>query len=296
MTTRTSASTVAAAPEHLGLGLPERVDDFARLLQNPSFSDVRDDGQAWLQHCYAEIVPLVLPAALHAVESGEPLPAECLRSLRAVAAGSASDTDVQLSVILRGALPALRVFAAFMHETAPADPRQTVLAMARATRVAHELGSCWVEAWSDARAVKGHLVPEPLPTPAPAPSASVTGAPRTSVTGGPAASVTALDGGSIELVAVDPTLTDAEARMLTLAAYGHSNDHIARATSYSRQAVGWHLSRIMRAWKTPNRTALVALAFVKGVLVARSAPRTPRALPASDQAGTRKSLSQPTSS
>jgi len=296
MTTRTSASALPAAPEHLGLGLPDRVDDFARLLQNPSFSDVRDDGQAWLQHCYAEIVPLVLPAALHAVESGEPLPAECLRALRAVAAGSASDTDVQLSVILRGALPALRVFAAFMHETAPADPRQTVLAMARATRVAHELGSCWVEAWSDARAVKRHLVPEPLPTPAPAPSASVTGAPRTSVTGGPAASVTALDGGSIELVAVDPTLTDAEARMLTLAAYGHSNDHIARATSYSRQAVGWHLSRIMRAWKTPNRTALVALAFVKGVLVARSAPRTPRALPASDQAGTRKSLSQPTSS
>ncbi|ANP74580.1 helix-turn-helix transcriptional regulator [Cryobacterium arcticum] len=290
MTTRTSASALAAAPEHLGLGLPDRVDDFARLLQNPSFSDVRDDGQAWLQRCYAEIVPLVLPAALHSVESGEPLPAECLRALRAVAAGSASDTDVQLSVILRGALPALRVFAAFMHETAPADPRQTVLAMARATRVAHELGSCWVEAWSDARATKGHLVPEPAPasTPTPVPAASVTGPPR--------ASVTALDGGSIELVAADPDLSDAEARMLTLAAYGHSNDHIARATSYSRQAVGWHLSRIMRAWKTPNRTALVALAFVKGVLVARSAPRAPRALPASDQAGTRKSLSQPTSS
>ena len=286
MTTRTSASALAAAPEHLGLGLPDRVDDFVRLLQNPSFSDVRDDGQAWLQRCYAEIVPLVLPAALHAVESGEPLPAECLRSLRAVAAGSASDTDVQLSVILRGALPALRVFAAFMHETAPADPRQTVLAMARATRVAHELGSCWVEAWSDARAAKGHLVPGPVPVPAP--EASVTGPPRTSVT--------ALDGGSIELVAADPDLSDAEARMLTLAAYGHSNDHIARATSYSRQAVGWHLSRIMRAWKTPNRTALVALAFVKGVLVARSAPRAPRALPATYQAGTRKSLSQPTSS
>jgi DNA-binding CsgD family transcriptional regulator len=286
MTTNTSASAVAAAPEHLGLGLPDRVDDFARLLHDPSFSDVRDDGQAWLQRCYAQIVPLVLPAALNAIESGQPLPAECLRALRSVAAGSASDTDVQLSVILRGALPALRVFAAFMHETAPADPRQTVLAMARATRVAHELGSCWVEAWSDARAAKGHLVPGPEQVPAP--EASVTGPPR--------ASVTALDGGSIELVAADPDLSDAEARMLTLAAYGHSNDHIARATSYSRQAVGWHLSRIMRAWKTPNRTALVALAFVKGVLLARSAPRAPRALPASDQAGTRKSLSQPTSS
>lgn len=288
MTTRTSASAVAAAPEHLGLGLPDRVDDFARLLQDPSFSDVRDDGQAWLQRCYEQIVPLVLPAALHAVESGQPLPAECLRTLRAVAAGSASDTDVQLSVILRGALPALRVFAAFMHETAPADPRQTVLAMARATRVAHELGSCWVEAWSDARAVKGHLPAPPASAPAPALRASASSSPATSVT--------ALDGGSIELVAADPDLSDAEARMLTLAAYGHSNDHIARATSYSRQAVGWHLSRIMRAWKTPNRTALVALAFVKGVLVARSAPRAPRALPASDQAGTRKSLSQPTSS
>jgi len=286
MTTRPSASAVAAAPEYLGLGLPDRVDDFARLLQDPSFSDVRDDGQAWLQRCYEQIVPLVLPAALHAVESGQPLPAECLRTLRAVAAGSASDTDVQLSVILRGALPALRVFAAFMHETAPADPRQTVLAMARATRVAHELGSCWVEAWSDARAAKGQRAPESVPE----------AALEASVTGRSATSVTALDGGSIELVAVDPTLTDADARMLTLAAYGHSNEHIARATSYSRQAVGWHLSRIMRAWKTPNRTALVALAFVKGVLVARSAPRAPRALSASDQAGTRKSLSQPTSS
>jgi DNA-binding NarL/FixJ family response regulator len=281
MTTRTMGSTAEVAPERLGLGLTDRAEVFARLLQRPSFSDVQDDGRDWLQECYTQIVPLVLPAALHAVETGDPLPAECLQALRAVAAGSASDTEVQLAVILRGALPALRVFAAFMHETAPADSRQTVLAMARATRVAHELGSCWVEAWSDARSAKERAGRD-------AGGASVHPRPR--------ASVTVLDGGSIELVAAHPTLSDAEERMLTLAAYGHSNEHIARATSYSRQAVGWHLSRIMRAWKTPNRTALVALAFVKGVLVARPAPRTPLALPASDQAGTVKSTSQPTSS
>jgi DNA-binding CsgD family transcriptional regulator len=282
MTTGTSASAAAIRPENLGLGLPDRVADFTAMLRDPSFGDVQDNGRAWLQRRYAQIVPLVLPAALQSVESGEPLPAECLRSLRTVAAECADDTDVQLSVILRGALPALRVFAAFMHECAPASPRQTVLAMARATRVAHELGSFWVEAWSDARAVPARGAPQAVP------DASVPDRPRPSVT--------ALGGGSIELVAVDPTLTEAESRMLALAAYGHSNERIARDTSYSRQAVGWHLSRIMRAWKTPNRTALVALAFVKGVLVARSAPRTPRALPAKDQAGTRKSLSQPTSS
>jgi DNA-binding CsgD family transcriptional regulator len=281
MTTRTIRSTEATTPEPLGLYLTDRAEVFAGLLQSPSFSDVRPDGRDWLQQCYRQIVPLVLPAALHSVETGEPLPADCLRALRAVAAGSASDTEVQLSVILRGALPALRVFAAVMHETAPADSRQTVLAMARATRVAHELGSCWVEAWSDARSAKERAVRD-------GGAASADPPPR--------ASVPVLDGGSIELVAADPTLSAAEERMLALAAYGHSNDHIARATSYSRQAVGWHLSRIMRAWKTPNRTALVAVAFVKGVLVARSAPRAPLALPASGQPGTTKSTSHDTSS
>jgi len=289
MTTAQARTPTALTP--LGLRLPDRTDDFARLLRSPSFVDVRTDGRDWLQSCYDEIVPLVLPAALLAVETGEPLPGECLQALRRVAARSAGDADVQLSVILRGALPALRVFAAFMHETAPADPRQTVLAMARATRVAHELGSCWVEAWSGAR---GAQSPHP---PDPAVGGSAPDRSRTSVT--------ALDGGSIELVAADPALTPAEERMLALAAYGHSNEHIARATSYSRQAVGWHLSRIMRAWKTPNRTALVALAFVKGVLVARSAPRAPRALAQSSstqvgttstQEGTTKSVSQATSS
>jgi DNA-binding CsgD family transcriptional regulator len=304
--TAAPAAEPAATPETLGLGLPDRVDHFALLLRSPSFSDGPSDGQAWLQACYDEIVPLVLPAALHSVETGEPLPAECLQSLRTVAAGSASDTGVQLSVILRGAFPAMRVFAAVMHETALADTRQTVLAMARSTKVAQELGSCWVEAWSAARAAKGHAVADADATPADR---------------RPRASALAFESGSIELVAADPTLSDAEARMLALAAYGHSNEHIARATSYSRQAVGWHLSRIMRAWKTPNRTALVAVAFVKGVLVARFAPRAPLALPASvhegavrestfpessadegtvpegtAQDGTTKSLSHPTSS
>jgi DNA-binding CsgD family transcriptional regulator len=299
--TSTSMTALPAAPEALGLGLPDRVDHFALLLRSPSFTDGPSEGQDWLQACYDEIVPLVLPAALHSVETGEPLPAECLQSLRTVAAGSASDSGVQLSVILRGAFPAMRVFAAFMHETALADTRQTVLAMARSTKVAQELGSCWVEAWSAARAAKGHA----------AKGHAVSETDATPVDKRPRASAMPVEGGSIELVAADPTLSDAEARMLALAAYGHSNEHIARATSYSRQAVGWHLSRIMRAWKTPNRTALVAVAFVKGVLVARFAPRAPLALPASvpegtahdgtvhegtAQDGTTKSLSQPTSS
>jgi DNA-binding NarL/FixJ family response regulator len=86
----------------------------------------------------------------------------------------------------------------------------------------------------------------------------------------------------IELVTTDTELDEAEQRMLTLTAYGLSNAEIAQATSYSRQAVGWHLSKLMRAWKAPNRTALVAVAFVKGVIVAKVAkPSAPRAIQAS---------------
>jgi DNA-binding CsgD family transcriptional regulator len=158
-------------------------------------------------------------------------------------------------VMLRGSLPALRVFSAVMHDsgsvTNPAHVRAVVTAMGRAALVAHELGVCWIEGRNDPQ-----VVPKTAAVSRPDQSTGLTGA--------------------LELVATSPDLDEAEERMLVLAALGHSNEVIATATSYSRQAVGWHLSRIMRVWKAPNRTALVALAFVKGVLAPR---RTQRALP-----------------
>lgn len=63
--------------------------------------------------------------------------------------------------------------------------------------------------------------------------------------------------------AVDPQ----EQEILRLVADGRSNAEIAEATHYSRQAVVWHLSRLMRRWRAPNRAALVAAAFANGVLV-----------------------------
>lgn len=63
-----------------------------------------------------------------------------------------------------------------------------------------------------------------------------------------------------------------EQEILRLVAGGRSNDEIAEATHYSRQAIVWQLSRLMRRWRAPNRAALVAAAFAKGVLVPGSLP------------------------
>ncbi|MGN8049032.1 helix-turn-helix transcriptional regulator [Curtobacterium sp. 22159] len=219
--------------ERLGLALDERSDEFARLLLAPPLDGIHPAGRAWLRERYEEIVPVVLPAALRAVERGEPVAPECLDELRALAARSATDPAADLAVALRGALPALRVFTLVMRTAARDPDARTMLAMGRASVVAHELGSCWVEAWNHER--------------------------RT---------VTA-DVAAVELEAVVPGVEETEQEMLTLAAKGLSNDEIARRTSYSRQAVAWHLGRLMRACGAPNRTALVSVAFLRGWLRSR---------------------------
>jgi len=221
---------------------------------------------------YREIVPLVLPAALHCLETGEPLPLESLAHLRRVAADAATDPEARLSIALRGAVPVFRVVAQMLRETPALDPEREVLLLTRAGVLAQELGAFYVESWSTASSARGEmrLAPSPAPVEDPDPA--------------------------IRLVASSPELDEADEDMLAMAAHGMSNEQIATATSYSRQAVGWRFSRLMRAWRTPNRTALVAVAFVKGVLVARSARRAPRAIESGDQAGTRKSSAQDTSS
>ncbi|WP_146080061.1 helix-turn-helix transcriptional regulator [Clavibacter michiganensis] len=252
----------------LGLRLDARVDEFRELLLRCPLAEVRPAGRDWLRLRYAEIVPLVLGPALSSVEHGRPLPASCLEDLRSVARRSAAEPDVDLSVALRGALPALRVFALVMQAAVAEKNGMLIVAMARASHVAHELGTCWVEAWAQHRAEDAArpAVPAAVPVVVTVPGPAV-------------ADPAAEPEPELDLVARAPDLDDVEERMLALTAYGMSNDEIARATSYSRQAVAWHLGRLMRSWNAPNRTALVSVAFVRGVIRSRRV-RRPRRAPA----------------
>lgn len=293
----------------LQLGLPERATDFARLLVSPPLEEVPLGDRDWLHERYREIVPIVLLPALVAVEQGTPVPEPCLLRLRQVAARAAAGPGVNFSVVLRGAFPALKVFSVVIPHTRSANRAQTVLAMARASHVAYELGSCWAESWAAHRArfdaadhmsgATGDPVRESAAqgenlvgpnVPAGGERAHLDGSHNAAQASthpdsgsrhspelpadGVLADVGLADVGlsDVELAAASDALTADEADMLTLAAYGLSNEEIARSTRFSRQTVAWHLSRLMRNWRAPNRTALVAVAFVRGALVAR-APR-----------------------
>lgn len=245
----------------LGLRLDARHDEFRDLLLDCSLEDVGASGRSWLRSRYAEIVPIVLAPALSAVEHGRPLPATCLDELRSVARRSATCPDVDLAVVLRGALPALRIFSLVMHSASGGQAGALVLAMARASQVAHELGTCWAEEWARHRPRLVASRPGEDPGGASGVPAQLTD-PRRDV--------------ALDLVADAPDLDDVERQMLTLTAYGLSNAEIARETAYSRQAVAWHLARLMRTWSAPNRTALVSVAFVKGVIRSRIVRRDRR--------------------
>lgn len=303
----------------LQLGLPERAPDFARLLVAPPLDEVPLGDREWLHERYREIVPIVLLPALVAVEQGTPVPESCLVRLRHVAARAAVGPGVNFSVVLRGAFPALKVFSVVIRHTRSASRAQTVIAMARASHVAYELGSCWAESWAahrarldaadasdrssgaagdaarDSAAQGGNsFAHDPLKDRAESESAQTVGPqnaelasthsgldPRQArelptdqaLTDAVLADVGLSD---VELAAASDALTADEADMLTLAAYGLSNEEIARSTRFSRQTVAWHLSRLMRSWRAPNRTALVAVAFVRGALVARAPRQTHR--------------------
>ncbi|MBF4621401.1 LuxR C-terminal-related transcriptional regulator [Clavibacter sp. VKM Ac-2542] len=272
---RGAEQTRAMRPgQPLGLRLDARVDEFHALLLQCPLDEVRPAGRDWLRLRYEEIVPLVLGSALSSVEHGRPLPASCLEDLRGVARRSAAEPDVDLSVALRGALPALRVFALVMQAAVAERNGMLIVAMARASHVAHELGTCWVEAWAQHRAEDAArpAVPAAVPVVVTVPGSAVAD---------PAAEPQQEP--ELDLVARAPDLDDVEERMLALTAYGMSNDEIARATSYSRQAVAWHLGRLMRSWNAPNRTALVSVAFVRGVIRSRRV-RRPRGAAAQPRA------------
>ncbi len=67
-----------------------------------------------------------------------------------------------------------------------------------------------------------------------------------------------------------------ELRILAMVARGFSTVETAKALHYSRQAVSYHLGRLMARFDAPNRTALVAAAYEHGLLPRGAAGRSRR--------------------
>ncbi|WP_406345629.1 PAS domain S-box protein [Streptomyces sp. NBC_00648] len=69
-----------------------------------------------------------------------------------------------------------------------------------------------------------------------------------------------------------PSLTAAQIRILSLLAAGSSNGDIATSLKLSRQTVDYHLSRLRELLDAATRPALVARAYVLGILAPRTWP------------------------
>ncbi|MFI1677888.1 PAS domain-containing protein [Streptomyces sp. NPDC020607] len=69
-----------------------------------------------------------------------------------------------------------------------------------------------------------------------------------------------------------PALTAAQIRILSLLAEGSSNGDIATSLHLSRQTVDYHLSRLRHLLGAATRPALVARAYVLGILAPRAWP------------------------
>lgn len=201
----------------------------------------------WLRLRYLEIVPVVLPEALVALETGAPI-SQRARAAIAHSAIAARDCGIPLSVVLRGGVPALRVFGEQIVRSPRLVARPDLARlMKRAALIAGELGACWVESWVHAKGV---------------------------VVSAPIGSETLFDGADLDLVPAtsDHGIREPSLEMVALAASGATNVEIAHATAYSLQAVKWHLAQVMRAWNVDNRAALVSVAFLRGVLTKRRPP------------------------
>ncbi|MFJ2746150.1 PAS domain-containing protein [Streptomyces sp. NPDC087440] len=73
-------------------------------------------------------------------------------------------------------------------------------------------------------------------------------------------------------VEAHPTPTAAQVRILSLLAEGSSNSDIAASLKLSRQTVDYHLGRLRELLDAPSRPALVARAYVLGILAPRAWP------------------------
>jgi DNA-binding CsgD family transcriptional regulator len=200
----------------------------------------------WVQEQYILLAPAVLEEALRCAEAGEQV-SPALHDAIQHAARAAAVVDIPMSVIVRGGIPALQSIAHVIAREAGTPSRsETALFMGRASLVAWELSAVWWESWSQTRREENGRESGSL-----------------------------VDGQSLDIVAVGTSdgLPGSSLEMLALAANGASTEEIADATSYSPQAVKWHFARAMKAWKVSNRTALVSIAFLRGVLVRRKRER-----------------------
>jgi len=222
----------------LTLGLTDQAELLSAALLSRSSFDGADAHATWLRDRYAEIVPSVLPEILRCLERGDPLDPRVFDAIQA-SARAPDDGDIPLTVVLRGGVPALRVFSAFLAtwDRAPTG-RELVILTGRAALVICELGACWTETWTEFHDRRDD--------------------------GGTAADVDPHD-----LVPVPGHVESPELEMLALVASGHSTEQIGEALAYSPQAVKWHLARVMRTWNVNNRAALVSVAFLRGVLTVR---------------------------
>ncbi|EQD86895.1 helix-turn-helix transcriptional regulator [Saccharopolyspora erythraea] len=73
----------------------------------------------------------------------------------------------------------------------------------------------------------------------------------------------------------DARVSPVEARILALVAGGGTTAQMAKAVGMTADGVNYHLQRLSRRWGSPNRTALVARAYVLGVLRPRAWPPGP---------------------
>ncbi|MFF7381311.1 PAS domain S-box protein [Streptomyces griseoluteus] len=79
-----------------------------------------------------------------------------------------------------------------------------------------------------------------------------------------------------------PTLTPAQLRIVTLLAAGRTNTGIAAELRLSRQTLDYHLSRLRHLLEAPTRPALVARAYVLGLLSPQMwPPQAPAGAPGS---------------
>ncbi|MFF2542537.1 hypothetical protein ACFVUY_08230 [Kitasatospora sp. NPDC058063] len=60
-----------------------------------------------------------------------------------------------------------------------------------------------------------------------------------------------------------------------MAAWGDTTARIGREGGLTAGGVNYHLDRLSRRWRVPNRTALVGRAYAFGVLVADAWPPAP---------------------
>ncbi|MEV0266135.1 LuxR C-terminal-related transcriptional regulator [Streptomyces sp. NPDC050617] len=79
-----------------------------------------------------------------------------------------------------------------------------------------------------------------------------------------------------------PEVSEVEARVLALVASGATTAAVGKAVGLTVDGVNYHLTRLTRRWRVPNRTALVAKAYVLGVLRTDAWPPAPPGADAED--------------